>query len=262
MVGDKIRFRFAKFGDLRLLSHHDLMRTTERMLRRAELPFAMTGGFHPSPRWVFSLALPLGVVGQNECVELELRTPHDPEEVKARLNSFAPPGLNFHAAKLIEKKLTGMPRRLAYTIELPSDELERTRDAVEELLAQPKVWVDRFFPRPRRVNIRPFLRQLIVSTEPTPHLQLDHWVTPTGTARLDELVKLLKLSQVQFDGAALTRTTVELHDETPHTGDDQPPTEPAEILPLNHSAGPLPTDADSSTPAAIWGLSPNGPVVE
>ena len=36
---DKVRIRFRKSGDLRLLSHHDLMRTFERMLRRAALPF-------------------------------------------------------------------------------------------------------------------------------------------------------------------------------------------------------------------------------
>ena len=63
MLGDKLRFRFAKTGTLRLLSHHDLMRCLERMLRRADLPFKSTAGFHPGPRVVFALSLPLGVVG-------------------------------------------------------------------------------------------------------------------------------------------------------------------------------------------------------
>ena len=35
MTGDKFRFRFRKSGTLRLVSHHDLMRCGERMLRRA-----------------------------------------------------------------------------------------------------------------------------------------------------------------------------------------------------------------------------------
>ncbi|MFM8273810.1 MAG: DUF2344 domain-containing protein, partial [Gemmata sp.] len=33
MLGDKFRFRFVKSGTLRLVSHHDLMRCAERMLR-------------------------------------------------------------------------------------------------------------------------------------------------------------------------------------------------------------------------------------
>ena len=59
----KVRLRFAKGGSLRWLSHHDLMRAFERMLRRAALPFRRTQGFHPHPRLVFALSLPLGVVG-------------------------------------------------------------------------------------------------------------------------------------------------------------------------------------------------------
>jgi len=34
MVRDKVRIRFRKCGDMRLVSHHDLMRCFERMLRR------------------------------------------------------------------------------------------------------------------------------------------------------------------------------------------------------------------------------------
>src|SRR5439155_20976241 len=67
----KVRLRFRKGGDLRLVSHHDLMRCFERMLRRAGLPYRSTAGFNPKPRLVFASALPLGVVGCEEVVELE-----------------------------------------------------------------------------------------------------------------------------------------------------------------------------------------------
>ena len=69
---DKVRLRFRKDGSLRWLSHHDLLRTFERMLRRSALPFRSTQGFHPHPRLVFALSLPLGVVGVEEVAELEL----------------------------------------------------------------------------------------------------------------------------------------------------------------------------------------------
>ena len=95
MTGDKLRFRFAKTGHLRLLSHHDLMRCLERMLRRADVPFKSTAGFHPTPRLVFALSLPLGVVGRDEAVELELTRPCDADETLGRLNAQAPDGLTF-----------------------------------------------------------------------------------------------------------------------------------------------------------------------
>src|SRR6476646_1900977 len=93
MLGDKLRFRFSKTGTLRLLSHHDLMRCLERMLRRAGLPFKSTAGFHPGPRVVFAHALPLGVAALDEVVEIEFTQPLDAGETLAALQAQSPVGL-------------------------------------------------------------------------------------------------------------------------------------------------------------------------
>src|SRR5208337_354493 len=65
-VREKVRIRFRKGGDLRLVSHHDLMHVFERMFRRAALPFHPTEGFNPKPRMAFALSLALGIVGCEE----------------------------------------------------------------------------------------------------------------------------------------------------------------------------------------------------
>src|SRR3954468_2552175 len=75
----RYRLRFQKAGDLRLVSHHDLMHVLERLMRRAEIPFAQTQGFHPQPKMTFALSLALGVVGRAEVLELELTRPLDVE---------------------------------------------------------------------------------------------------------------------------------------------------------------------------------------
>src|SRR5437879_11440161 len=94
MVRDKLRIRFKKHSDLRLISHHDLMRCFERMLRRAALPFRSTGGFNPTPRLIFALSLPLGVIGLAEIAELELTDDIPAAEVHRRLADQAPAGLD------------------------------------------------------------------------------------------------------------------------------------------------------------------------
>src|SRR5436309_13789025 len=99
MAFDKVRIRFRKDGDLRLLSHHDLMRTFERMLRRAALPFRSTEGFHPKPRMVFALSLPLGVAGLDEVVEVELTQELPADDVLSRLAAQAPPGLHLFSIR-------------------------------------------------------------------------------------------------------------------------------------------------------------------
>src|SRR5579871_5675458 len=114
MLGDKLRFRFAKTGTLRLLSHHDMMRCLERMLRRADLPFKSTAGFHPSPRVVFALSLPLGVAGLDEVVEIEFTRSCDSDEVLAKLRAQAPIGLGFAQISIVPMKATAIPRRIVY----------------------------------------------------------------------------------------------------------------------------------------------------
>ena len=111
MTRDKVRIRFRKDGDLRFLSHHDLMRSFERMLRRSNLPIRWTEGFHPAPRIVFPLSLPLGVIGPVEVLELELQDTFPPDEILARLRAQAPLGIDFQTIRPIPFKLTGQPFR-------------------------------------------------------------------------------------------------------------------------------------------------------
>src|SRR5262245_65346988 len=95
-VRDKIRLRFRKDSDLRLLSHHDLLRCFERACRRAELPVLTTQGFNPRPRLIFALSLPLGVVGCEEVLDIELdggTLTLSGEEIRERLGRQMPPGL-------------------------------------------------------------------------------------------------------------------------------------------------------------------------
>jgi radical SAM-linked protein len=256
MVGEKIRLRFRKTDTLRLLSHHDLMRCAERMLRRAEVPFKSTAGFHPKPRLVFALSLPLGVTGHNEVVELELTRPLAADDVLRQLNGQAPAGLTFTSAKLIDLKTTAIPRRAVYRLPLPSGRSESVSAAAADLLAQEKVWVDRSHPKPRRVNIRPYIRGIAVSRD---DVELDLWVTQSGGARAEELFRLLGLADVLEAGAVPERTHLEIHDEIAGAT-DAPPTGQPETAPLEHVAAGAADEDDAAT--GTWGLSPNGPIVE
>ena len=56
----KLRVRYVKEGRLRYLAHLEVLRTVERIVRRAGLPYAVTQGFSPHMRAGFSSALPVG----------------------------------------------------------------------------------------------------------------------------------------------------------------------------------------------------------
>ena len=263
MVQDKFRLRFRKGSSLRLLSHHDLMRCFERMLRRAVLPFHNTQGFHPHPRIVFALSLPLGVVGSEEVAELELDEVLEPDEVLERLRRQAPPGIEILSVQRVPPKATAQVRSLSYRLPLPPERVAAVREQAARLLASSEVWLTRSKPQPgqvpltaqqpdpedaraTRVDLRPFLRELrlvraegqseVPSPRPPPRsgegaggrgsqtptegesanataLEVDLWLTPSGTARPVEVLGLLGLTDLLEAGAVLERSRLELHDE-------------------------------------------------
>lgn len=210
MAFDKFRIRFRKGGDLRLLSHHDLMRTVERMLRRAAIPFRSTSGFHPKPRFVFPLSLPLGIIGWNEAVELEVTEELHAGEVLARLAAQAPAGLDLHAIRRIPLNLTGQVVRASYRFPIPPARCAEISERCTALLAQSECWVERTHPQPKKVDIRAYILYLETTID---SLSIDFRVTPTGTARADELIGLLGLGDELDAGAIIERTNLELHDE-------------------------------------------------
>jgi radical SAM-linked protein len=210
MVRDKVRIRFCKTGALRLISHHDLMRCFERMLRRAALPFHCTQGFNPKPRLVFAMPLPLGVVGLDEVAELELDAELPPEEVQERLARQAPPGLEICSAQRIASRTTAHVRKVCYRVSLPESQMASLPEALAALLAARQCWIEREKPRLRRIDIRPFLSDLRLLPSA---LEIEVMVTPNGTARPEDVLRLLGLESVLDAGAVFERTRMELEDE-------------------------------------------------
>jgi radical SAM-linked protein len=211
---------------LRLLSHHDLMRTFERMLRRAALPFRSSQGFHPKPRLVFALSLPLGVVGHQEIADLELDAGLTAAEVQERLAAQAPPGLHILDTHQVSPRARSLVRALCYGLALPPERTPELRRRADEVLAAAECWVERTRPPVRRVDLRPFLRRLTIlpggaagyedtSAGNQDFLEMDLWLTAAGTARPEEVVGLLGLRDLLEAGAVLHRTRLELADTAP-----------------------------------------------
>jgi radical SAM-linked protein len=211
----KYRVRFSKAGDLRLVSHHDLMHCLERMFRRADLPVPVTQGFNPRPRLWFAQSLALGVIGLNEVLELELNEPLPPEEVHRRLAAQCPPGLAILTVRSIDLRASGQVRRAHFRLAL-TQSVPDLPERCARFLAQEHHWVERTRPQHRRLDIRPFVRTLVGRAD---NLEMALWVTPYRAVRPDELVQALGLPGIVESGAVLERTDLELADEA---RDDEP----------------------------------------
>jgi radical SAM-linked protein len=212
---ERARLRFRKDGPLRWLSHHDLLRTFERLLRRSGLPFRSTQGFHPHPRIVFALSLPLGVIGRAEIVDIEFDEEIDPVAVRDRLQSHCPPGLAFLDAYRIACNAGVHVAGLCYGIAVPPERIAAVGERIRQVLQAGPCWVERSKPTRRRLDIRPFLRD--VRLDEAGFLEIDLWLLSTGTARPDEVLALLGLEDLLETGAVLERLRLDMEEDMPTT---------------------------------------------
>ncbi len=109
----KARIKFRKFGAMKFIGHLDIMRFFQKVMRRADIPIAFTGGY--SPHMIMSFANPLGVgvTSDGEYFDIELK-----EEMNASamleavecMNAVSVEGIEIVNMVPIsdEKKRTGM----------------------------------------------------------------------------------------------------------------------------------------------------------
>lgn len=95
----KMSFAFFKKGDMRFISHLDLMRLFQRAFRRADLGVVVTKGFNPHPKFSIGRALKLGLESEAEEAVLYLQKAIAPEEFRERLNNQLPEGIKIRYAK-------------------------------------------------------------------------------------------------------------------------------------------------------------------
>ncbi|WP_353931356.1 TIGR03960 family B12-binding radical SAM protein [Okeanomitos corallinicola TIOX110] len=100
----RLRVWFGKQGNMALVSHLDLMRLLDRVMRRADLPVAFSGGFHPHPRIAVASALSLGSTSSGEIVDFELTQPMDVETFRTQLVSQLPSDIPIYKVEEIHLK--------------------------------------------------------------------------------------------------------------------------------------------------------------
>ena len=232
-ASNKVRLRFAKSGDLRLVSHHDLMRCLERMVRRAALPVAQTQGFNPRPRIVFTLALALGIEGRREIVDIELSEPMEATEVLTRLQISAPPGFDWLMSGSVGPGRSAQAGIVHYMLEnLPADRRTDAIRSVAQFLASTS-W-PHLRHRPGRevaLDLRPFVDG--AELDPSGTLRFRMKILPTGSARPEEFLEVLELRDLLEQGSILIRTEVELISCTSQASqafvDDPIPSSPSNV---------------------------------
>jgi radical SAM-linked protein len=207
MSRQRVRIRFAKQGDLRLISHRDLMRVWERLFRRAGLVLAMTEGFHPKPKMMFPSALAVGIEGLDETLEIELAESHETQRLAELMQAHAPGGLVIHSVEPLEggrkTKLTGM----TFTVEVPAERRAALAVRAVWLLSQTEYPILRE-GRSAPLDLRRLIDELALDDDGTLRFRLR--VDSDGSARPRDVLAALELGDLEAEGTVLRRSAVEL----------------------------------------------------
>ena len=159
----KARIKFRKYGALRFIGHLDVMRFFQKLMRRADIPIAFTGGY--SPHMIMSFASPLGIglTSDGEYLDIELTAPVDSQEAVKRMNEECVEGIEVLSILQIqdEKKMTGMTILAAadYLVSVKRGTLpENWKERFSDFMGQKEIRVIKQTKRSEReVDIRPLI---------------------------------------------------------------------------------------------------------
>lgn len=212
-VQPRFRYRiiFEKKGPLRFISHNDLMRTWDRLLRRTALPLRLTEGFHAKLKVSSPLSLAVGIEATEEIFDFEL-THHVPEsDVESLVRRESIPGLNIVSVTELSPTAASRVTAVEYTCLFQEglNESEVSR-RIEEILSGSSLMIERrVVGKPlRRIDIRPKIDSIAAAGNKL-HMRL--LVDDGSTVRPEEVLGALELGQQVRDGVVvITRTKLEL----------------------------------------------------
>ena len=132
-----IRFCHTKLGLMKYLSQLELSSVLIRAIRRANIPFVLSKGFHPKIEISFCPSLPVGIESECEYFDLKIYGPFKVEYLH-QLNNFLPEGIKIKDAKLVPPQspsLSAFIKAYKYKIvnvpsvpHLPIESIEIVRD--------------------------------------------------------------------------------------------------------------------------------------
>lgn len=157
---------------MKFIGHLDIMRFFQKVMRRADIPIAFTGGY--SPHMIMSFAAPLGVgtTSLGEYFDMELTDTVPTKEIEERLNAVMADGVSVCSARQVEdgKASTAMALVAAadYFVQFRDgkEPAASWREKLDGFLAQKEIIVTKKTKRSEKtIDIRPYIYEMRLDGE-------------------------------------------------------------------------------------------------
>jgi radical SAM-linked protein len=193
---NRYRITFTRDRTVRFVGHLDLVKTWERILRRADLPVTYSQGFHPLPKITFASALPVGCTSQAELMDVVLDRPVESAELLQRLASALPAGMAVTSMGEVPLNSPALQAELrwaeyAVEVEVEAEAEAEVGNRVQTFMAAASVMRER---RGKSYDLRPLVLMLSVEAVESDRVKLAMRLMAdanAGTGRPDEVLAAL-----------------------------------------------------------------------
>ncbi len=192
----RLRLVYSKNGDARYIGHLDEARFWERVFRRVDLPLAYTHGFNPQARIQFAAALPVGVAGENELLDMWLTERVEPRAWRDRIAQNLPPGFALKTLQAVPLKLPAMQASLRSALYLVCWETIGREELLrrgEALLAREQILRPHFKKPNKTYDLRPRILGVEAPPDAPACLRLSLQAGGRGNARASEVIAAMGL---------------------------------------------------------------------
>lgn len=209
----RLRVGFSKMDRAALLSHLELLHALERIVRRAQLPYAITQGFHPHMKLAFGPALSVGVASTMEYADIYLTEFIHPDTALAQLQAASPDALMVQRVGYVSPKEASLTASITilsycarvYALDIDAEEIEKSFNELRksdtlEVVQKEKVKV--FNPAlciPKDAEV--------TKEGDSTYISFDLRISPSGSLRPEALLSaVFNQAHANYSHLTLTRT--------------------------------------------------------
>ena len=131
----RLRVTFSQGEELKYISHLDMMRLWQRILRRADIPLAYSQGFSPHPKLSLAAPLAIGVTSSSELMDIFLYRRVSPRFFIKAVSSQLPSGLDISEVIEIGLGLPSLQSQVASAEYEVAVATKRVREEVDTSIA-------------------------------------------------------------------------------------------------------------------------------
>ncbi len=199
----KIISKYSKTGNLKYISHLDVLRFIQRSVKRANIPAKYSEGFNPHMKTSFGFPLSLGNESMGEYFELELNEKIEIDDFILKMNRVLPKEMQILNAEYTDGEVSIMARCafVEYLINIEFDNLDvdDLNEYFKEMITTGVVYKRKKKNKKNKmiekeINTRDFIRYLTArkTSYNKACIEVVFLTTETGSMKTNEFIKLIE----------------------------------------------------------------------